>query len=356
MNNKIWLRSEKKEKERRTPLTPEDAKSLIDAGAIIHVEDDPHRIFSIEDYKKVGCHIERPHTWVDAPLDFTILGLKEILDPDVSFRHRHIYFAHVFKGQEGSQEILNRYREDGGTLFDLEYLTDASKRRVAAFGRWAGFAGAAFALDYFFHIHGKEESDYPALRSYESVEELLTTISHKRELSKIKNPKIMIIGALGRCGQGAGEVFSHFNLTKTQWDFEETKKGGPFPEVSDHHIFINAALITQKIPPFINADIITSNSQLQVIADVSCDPNSDLNPIPIYNQHTSWDRPFLPVDVNNHKINIMSVDNLPSTLPKESSVDFSCQLTPHLCDYVTKKGSLPLPFENAKKSFLNHLP
>lgn len=355
MRNKIWLRSEKKEMERRTPLTPQDAAKLIEAGALIHVEDDPNRIFPTSEYQQVGCHIEPAHSWESAPLDFTILGLKEILDPDVSFKHHHIYFAHVFKEQEGHEDILKRYKEDQGTLFDLEYLTDSNKRRVAAFGHWAGFAGAAFALDYFFHLHIKEGSNYPPLKSYDCVEDLLSSISKKRESTTKANPRVMIFGAKGRCGNGASEVFNHFGLEQSLWDFEETKGGGPFKEICDHDIFINAALITKKIPPFLNHEVITGDSTLSVIADVSCDPNSELNPIPIYNQHTNWKDPFLKLEINGRKLSLMSVDNLPSTLPKESSIDFSSQLFPHLLEYVTKKGSLPTPFENAKNTFLEKI-
>ena len=41
---------------------------------------------------------------------------------------------------------LRRFRDGGGTLYDLEYLTDENGRRMAAFGYWAGYAGAAVSL------------------------------------------------------------------------------------------------------------------------------------------------------------------------------------------------------------------
>ncbi len=351
MNNKIWLRSETKEKERRTPLTPADAKKLIGAGAIIHIEDDPQRIFPIDEYKEIGCTIEPAHSWKDAPEDFFILGLKEILDTQTVFRHKHIYFAHVFKGQEGSKDILAAYKRDGGSLFDLEYLTDENNRRIAAFGRWAGFAGAAFALDFYYWKLAHKREHYPALRSFDSIDELMKQIHDHKEQASGGIPKVIIVGAKGRCGQGATEVFEKFDIEVTKWDYEETKGGGPFKEIAAHDLFINAALITTKIPPFIDKETLSHEGRkLSIIADVSCDPNSDLNPIPIYNSHTLWNTPFLEVDLNG-SLDILSVDNLPSTLPLESSIDFSEQLLPHLIELVQKKGSLPLPFENALKTF-----
>ena len=55
-------------------------------------------------------------------------------------------FGHAYKGQPDGQKLLSRFAAGGGILYDLEYLTDETGRRVAAFGYWAGFAGAAVAI------------------------------------------------------------------------------------------------------------------------------------------------------------------------------------------------------------------
>ena len=47
----------------------------------------------------------------------------------------------------------------------------------------------------------------------------------------------------------------------------------------------------------------------------------------------------------------MSVDNLPSTLPRESSIDFSSQLTQYLIEFLTQKNELPTEFANARDVF-----
>ncbi len=345
---KLWLRDETKKNERRTPLTPDDTKKVIAAGIEVVVEESPDRIFPIEDYQALGCKVAPSHSWKEAPKDYVILGLKEIED-DHLFFHRHIYFAHIYKGQSHAQQIISQYQRGGGTLFDLEYLTNKDGRRVCAFGHWAGFAGAAFALDRFYHKHAVND-EYPGLRSFPKLEELLSQIqSHKDRANK--QPKALIIGAKGRCGNGAKELFDHFDVETTLWDYEETKKGGPFSEIQEHEIFLNAALITKKIPPFLNKEIVNSpQSKLEMIADVSCDPNSDLNPIPIYTHHTTWERPFITTDFVN-RLEIMSVDNLPSTLPLESSIDFSSQLTPHLIEFLTNLENLPTEFKNAENIF-----
>jgi len=349
---KLWLRDETKENERRTPLTPADTKKVLEAGIEVVVEESTERIFSTSEYQTLGCKIVPAHSWKEAPADFIILGLKEIEDPHLFF-HKHIYFAHIYKGQTHAKQILSQYKQGGGTLFDLEYLTNDQGRRVCAFGHWAGFAGAAFALDRFYHKHANLKV-YPGLTSFPKIDNLYERINHHRGESS-KGPTALIIGAQGRCGNGAKELFNKFDIKSTLWDYEETKKGGPFPEITEHGIFLNAALISKKVPPFITKELVNSpSSKLEIIADVSCDPNSDLNPIPIYDTHTTWEKPFLKTNYTNN-LEILSVDNLPSSLPLESSIDFSGQLTPFLINFLTNPDHPPIEFRNAENVFLKFI-
>ena len=73
-------------------------------------------------------------------------------------------FGHAYKGQPAGQVLLRRFRDGGGTLYDLEYLTDETGRRVAAFGYWAGYAGAAlsaFGLDGAKRRAGSRDQSHP---------------------------------------------------------------------------------------------------------------------------------------------------------------------------------------------------
>jgi saccharopine dehydrogenase (NAD+, L-lysine-forming) len=343
---KLWLREETKAFERRTPLTPHHASLLVNAGVEITVEESVDRIFPLSDYVEVGCKTSVAHSWKEANLDQTILGLKEIELTHHTFHHDHIYFAHIFKGQAHATKVLRQYKEGSGRLFDLEFLTDKNKRRIAAFGHWAGFVGAALSLDRFLQQQ-IEVSDYPELKSFESIEEFLSPIGDKiKEVSK--HPKVIIIGAKGRCGKGAHSVFERFNIPCTLWDYEETKPGGPFTQILEHDIFINTVLLSQKIAPFINKESLSPNQALRVIGDVSCDPESEFNPVPVYDRHTNWKEPFLKVE--HSELEVLAVDNLPSILPRESSEDFSEQLYPHLLDLHKDQG-LPEVFKNALQEF-----
>ena len=60
-----------------------------------------------------------------------------------------------------------------------------------------------------------------------------------------------------------------------------------------------------------------------IIVDVSCDVNNKLNPIPIYKNTSNFDNPILTIKDN---VYVISIDNLPTLLPNESSTEFSSNL------------------------------
>ncbi|MCP4912488.1 MAG: saccharopine dehydrogenase [Oligoflexia bacterium] len=349
MSKTFWLRAEDKAFERRSPLTPMGAKELIQNGAKVFVEKFEDRIFKLDEYKAIGCEIVEKDSWKNAPPSTFVLGLKELKEDSFELKHHHIYFAHVYKGQDGAEQVLSRYQKGKGKLFDLEFLTNDDGRRIAAFGKWAGYVGAAVATKYFLHQQ-VSKSKFPPLKSYDDKSLLIEEILSLKNKSSLL-PKIIIIGALGRCGSGAHELLQDIGLTATLWDYEETKKGGPFPEILEHDIFINTALIMKKIPPFLDKEILKKEKLLSTICDVSCDPTGDLNPIPIYNQITSWEEPVLKVE---NGIDIISVDNLPSVLPKESSEDFAGQLLPHLLE-LNESESFPTVWKNSLNIFESKL-
>jgi alanine dehydrogenase len=138
----LWLRSETKPNEQRACLSPSVCAELIAFGYKITVEECPQRIFSIDEFTAVGCATAPRSSWVNAPKDAYVVGLKELPEADFELVHRHIMFAHVYKNQDGWQKVLSRFTN---SLLDLEFL-NINNRRVAAFGYYAGFAGCAVGL------------------------------------------------------------------------------------------------------------------------------------------------------------------------------------------------------------------
>jgi saccharopine dehydrogenase (NAD+, L-lysine-forming) len=325
----LWLRAETKPLEERRALSPGNARKLCEHGFHVTVERSAQSIFPDPEYATAGCTLAAENSWAEAaPADAWILGLKELPEATTPLRHRHIYFAHAFKEQEGWEDVLGRFKAGGGALYDLEYLTDARGRRVAAFGFWAGFAGAAVALRAWC-----AQQDMARLQNLSSFPHQGSMIEYLRQVLGERRPRLVVIGALGRCGQGARAVAEKLGLEVTPWDLEETKAGGPFPAILEHDIFVNCVFLNRKIPPFLTEELLAREGRtLSVICDVSCDPTSDFNPLPIYTTWTDFKVPCLRLIEGTQPLDLIAIDHLPSLLPAESSDDFSTQLLPSLLD------------------------
>jgi len=329
----IWLRAESKAYEKRTALTPEGATALTGEGFRVVVEHSQARVFPDGDYASAGCTLVEDGAWKNAPSDAFILGLKELPDTVQPLFRRHIYFAHAFKGQTGWRELLSRFQRGGGALYDLEYLVDANGRRVAAFGYWAGFAGAGAAVLAWAGQCCQAVSELVSLASYSDRNALL---HHCRQVLSHcdRVPRVLVIGAAGRCGSGATELLRELNVEITLWDIEETKSGGPFEQILEYDLLVNCVFVATRIPPFLTSELLARKRQLSVICDVSCDPSGDLNPLPVYDRCTTFADPLQRVVTGENPLDLIAIDHLPSLLPKESSEDFSNQLLPHLLNLV----------------------
>ncbi|WP_147127153.1 saccharopine dehydrogenase [Shimia ponticola] len=322
----LWVRAEERENEARVGITPEGVRSLMDAGLKVTVEDSPARAIPNTAYHATGAEIAAPGSWREAPRDAIIFGLKELPDDGTPLIHRHIMFGHAYKGQPDGLRLLNRFKAGGGTLFDLEYLVDPDGRRVAAFGYWAGYAGAAVALKCW--ADAQRGGICGPVGSYDSSTALLADL--QADLSGLfTRPSALIIGALGRVGTGAADLCTHMGIAPTRWDMAETASGGPFPEVLAHDIFLNCILARPGTPVFVPASAKVAPRKLSVIGDIACDPTSDFSPIKVYDTVTTWDAPALRVH-DTPVLDVTAIDNLPSMLPVESSEDFAGQLLPHL--------------------------
>jgi len=326
----LWLRAETKPLEERVALTLNVAEQLLDEGFKITVEKSEQSAISSDKYRAVGCDIQPAHSWKQAPKDVIILGLKELSEDNFSLIHNHIHFAHVYKNQHGWQSFLQRFVEGKGQLFDLEYLIDENKRRIAAFGYWAGFAGAAVALKAF---SGRCQNLNPVLGKLTSspnqkalVDEIKTLLSKNN-----RTLKMLVIGAKGRSGRGAVEMAKMAGVNVTQWDIDETKAGGPFPQLLAYDVIVNCVFVQAALPPFLTSEILQQEDRrLAIICDVSCDPYGDYNPLPIYDSCTTFSEPTLRLIDGKNPLDLIAIDHLPSLLPVESSEDFCQQLLPHL--------------------------
>ncbi|KAJ5333644.1 Alanine dehydrogenase/pyridine nucleotide transhydrogenase N-terminal [Penicillium brevicompactum] len=334
---KIWLRAETKPAEARSacksfhaihPVTPTTCKALIDAGYDVTVERSTQRIFEDEEFAKIGAPLVAEGSWVkDAPKDAVILGLKELPEDDFPLEHVHVTFAHCFKQQGGWESVLSRWPRGKGTLLDLEFLTDDSGRRVA---------GSALAVKNWAWQLTHPNETLPGEVPYPNKGALIESVKESLAAGiKVagKAPKILVIGALGRCGSGAVELAKDVGIPASnivEWDMAETKKGGPFEEIAEADIFVNCIYLSSKI----NRELSPAKPYVRSwthppFTSYSSNP---FNPIPLYDITTTFDKPTVPVTglKDGPALSVISIDHLPSLLPRESSEMFSEALLPSL--------------------------
>ncbi|WP_425098056.1 saccharopine dehydrogenase [Tropicibacter sp. S64] len=321
----LWIRAESRPNEERVGITPEGVKALNDKGFRVTIEESDTRAVPLSGYVDAGAEVAREGSWPDAPHDAIIYGLKELPDDGTPLPHRHIMFGHAYKGQSAGARLLKRFAAGGGTLYDLEYLLDADGRRVAAFGYWAGYAGAAVSV---LAWAAQARGDIcPPVSTWANSDAMLTDL--RAALAGGGPANAMVIGALGRVGTGASDLCAALDIPVTGWDMAETAHGGPFPEVLEHALFFNCILARPGCPVFVPENAVTAPRKLRVIGDIACDPQSDFSPVKVYTHETDWQTPVVRV-ADNPVLDVMAIDNLPSLLPLESSLDFAGQMLPWL--------------------------
>lgn len=340
----LWLRSEPKANERRSALSPERCKDLLSAGFKVTVECSRDRVFKDEEFARIsGVDMVPEGSWVDAPKEAFILGIKELAKSLAPIPHTHIYFAHAYDNQNGWAEVLNRFIKGGGRILDVEYMTDEYDRRVAAaFPPLAGFAGMAVGISAWCHQQMSPQTPMPAIKPYGQgsllIEDLKTQLQDAAKARGLSEcyPCVIIIGALGRCGKGAIDLAQKVGLPSSciaKWDTKETQQGGPFEEILQYDIFVNCINLMKKIPPFMTRKVLdTDQRKLSVIVDVSCDVTNPNNPLPFCESVTSLQQPCKTLQLSNSTtpLDIVAIDNLPSLLPRESSIQFANSIMPYL--------------------------
>ena len=135
------------------------------------------------------CRFERALSrWLEVAFWVHLSTMHTLVSPansiakfPVPLHHAQIQFGHCYKQQANWVPYLSRFARGGGTLYDIEFLTDPSGKRVAAFGYYAGYAGAAIALLAWAHQLAHPEIPLPSIPKYPSqsavVHSVKTTVS-----------------------------------------------------------------------------------------------------------------------------------------------------------------------------------
>lgn len=359
------LRETKNPPDRRVALTPEQIKMLQKRYPDITfiVQSSELRCYTDNEYANMNIVVEESLSSCDV-----LLGVKEVnrhtLIPDKTY----MFFAHVAKKQSHNKELFRDIVKNRIRLIDYEYLTRTDKKRVVAFGRWAGIIGTYQGLRALGLKTKKFELRPP--QNFKNLDEMLD------ELITVKlDPgfKILVTGR-GRVAHGAIEVLKNCNLEfVSPGEFLKSKFTVPvacevsskdyFFHKSGNHFDINHfhqhpeeytssflpytkvtdLLITghfwdpRSSAFFTKYDMKKNDFKTKIIADITCDIDGSIpctikvttaeEPFFCYNPHLEIEEPAFS---NPDNITVMSIDNLASELPRDASADFGNQLIEHV--------------------------
>lgn len=323
----LWIRAEARPTEQRVPIVPADARQLVEDGFTVTVEESPTRIVPIEEFVEAGCSVAPFGSWIDAPEGTVVVGIKELPEDPADLAHTHVFFAHAYKGQEGADLTLDRFRRGGGELLDVEYLT-VDGRRVVAFGFWAGYVGAALAV----LRHRGDLAGAVSPMARPDLDERLRASGEGREPERA-----LVIGSRGRSGRGAVEALEVAGCAVTRWDRADTQQLDKDALLA-HDILVNCVVSTQPREPFVATADLDVPRRLRTVGDVTCDVTSDANLLPFNTAITTWEEPVRRFGSEGNPLEVVAIDNLPSLLPRESSESFSAELAPLLPDLADRQG------------------
>ncbi len=280
----------------------------------------------------------------------------------------YVFFSHTYKlnketlsnaqGTPGmdKKELLRTILDKKIKLIDYENIRAKNGARHLGFGRFAGIVGCYNTLN----LYLEQNSFQPLARAYK-INNYRRII---KNLSEVHFPifKLLVTGD-GRVNRGVQEVLKYTNIIKksprefldNNYDYPvycnlETKDYVThkvnknfdldnfikFPKeyesttleylkISD--LFISAHYWDPSSPKIFKKNQIKEFKKLRIIGDVTCDVDGS---VPTTIKSTTIKNPnyylntetYSEIDKSKNNLAIMAVDNLPSELPRDSSIEF----------------------------------
>ena len=343
----------------RVALTPEQAKMIGEKYAVeLVIQASEQRCIPDRAYADAGLSVLE-----DLSDCSVLMGIKEVPVDQLIADKTYLFFSHTIKEQPYNRKLLKAVLQKNIRLIDYEALTRPDGRRVLAFGRFAGIAGAHNGM----MAYGNRTRAYvlEQMHKYESYQ------AARAYYKKLSFPKMrIVVTGTGRVGSGAVEVLDHMNirrvspqeflkvafdeavytqLTSSDYLSHKTGKGfqrfdflknpqdyvsafAPYTQRAD--VMINGIYWNTRMPKFFRAeDMQKANFTIKVIADITCDiaPAASIPSTlrsttlanPIFGYHPIRQSVLAPYQEDT--VDVMAVDNLPNELPKEASEAFGEQ-------------------------------
>jgi len=319
----LIIRAEENPLETRTTLAPSELAALLDTYRV-SVETSSTRCYTDEEYRNGGANIVSRGYWAQTHHSL-VIGLKGLPPASqVCPTQTHMYFAHCFKGQEGSAAVLSQLR--GSTLIDYEFMTNREGKRVLSFCAQSGKVGAYLAL-MAYCARKTKSSVIPAFH------EDTYQIGIETVLLGIDAPRVLLIG-YGTAGKRAKQVLDQFGVETTIWTSQSTPS---LSVIREHQILIHAIRLpdntSKLVKPFLTKDDLSGwrgRGSLSVVCDISCDLGNQRNTLPIYDEWTLSEKGDSYIRRLDSGIDLIAIPHLPSLDPEISSSEFSSTLVDYL--------------------------
>lgn len=325
----------------------------------VFVQSSLHRCFPDEEYIAKGIAVSATPANADH-----YFGIKEVPVDQLIPEKTYFFFSHTIKKQPHNRKLLQAVLEKKITLIDYELLTDDHGQRLAAFGYYAGVVGAHNSI----YAWGKRTGliHLPRMKHLHDYAEA-RDVYHALRLPEC----YVVVTGTGRVGKGVVRVLKDMGFQEVSAsDFMERRHAGaiftvlkpedyihrvdgapfsksafyahpegyrtnfsPYAAVAD--IFINAILWKPGGPAFFTMeDIKKTDFHIQTIGDITCDL-APITSVPTTIKASTIDNPVFGIDrITGQEtapflpgsIDMMTIDNLPSELPRDASASFGAQL------------------------------
>ena len=385
MKNKIItlaLLAEARTDESRTPFSPTQISNMLNkfSNLKIIVQPSKRRCFKDKDYLKAGAQIMDNLSSADI-----IFGVKEVNISTLIKDKTYLFFSHTSKVHQYigqvikdkailyKKELLKEVIKKNITLIDYENIRDTSGEgyRYLGFGRFAGIIGAYNTLNLYLKLNNKQQLPRAfEINEYEQVKKIISN----QNFNKLK---ILLTGS-GRASKGAIELLKYANIKQVLInDYLNNKydkavfcnisakkhverKDGKVSSYQDYilnpneynskvknylldtDMFIACHYWDPKFPKLFSPKQINEFKNLKIIGDVTCDINGS---VPTTIRSTSISKPYYSINTDSMKeielgkkgIAVMAVDNLPSELPRDASVEFGDSIISEILPYLIDK-------------------
>lgn len=401
MKKSIAIRHEDKYKmERRAALTPKHVQQLTSRGIEVLVESSPKRVFTDDEYRQAGAKVTS-----DISASSFIIGVKEMPIDYFKKNKTYLFFSHTIKGQSYNMPLLKNMMDHQINLFEYEKITNDKGQRLIFFGRYAGLAGTINSLWSYgqrLKVLGIENcfENLTQAHHYSSLDEAKEAIKISAEKIRTEglNPKAgpLVIGitGYGNVSKGAQEIVDllpkveltpqeliHYSSENKltldqvyQVIFKEADLSTPIDEDQDFDlqdyyqfpekyknqfeqylphisILMNCMYWDDRYPRIVTKNFLEqlykTQHRLKVIGDVTCDPNGSIeathigativDPVFVYNPKTRIPK----MGFEGEGLLIMSVEILPSELPRESSEAFGNVLVNYVEELADADFNVP---------------